>query len=95
MMLSQRWLTQVIETGYCAPWRVFEDPSLAAWVKVVIVSLMVFWIPVHTITFMIPENWRVLFAAVLGVALGVILGSKPTSRTQARKRPGRLSRHIG
>lgn len=32
-----------------------------------------FWIPAHTITFLLPENFQVLFAAMLGVALGVIL----------------------
>ncbi len=32
-----------------------------------------FWIPVHTITFMLPPEYRVLFAAFLGIALGVIL----------------------
>jgi hypothetical protein len=32
-----------------------------------------FWIPAHTITFLMPEELRVLFAALLGIALGVIL----------------------
>ncbi len=32
-----------------------------------------FWFPAHTITFMLPGEFRVLFAALLGVALGVIL----------------------
>jgi hypothetical protein len=32
-----------------------------------------FWIPVHTLTFLLPPNLRVLFAALLGVALGLIL----------------------
>ena len=32
-----------------------------------------FWIPAHTITFLLPENYRILFAAMLSVALGVIL----------------------
>lgn len=32
-----------------------------------------FWYPTHTITFLLPEETRVLFAALLGVALGVIL----------------------
>jgi len=32
-----------------------------------------FWYPAHTITFMLPGELRVLFAALLGVALGVIL----------------------
>ncbi len=32
-----------------------------------------FWIPAHTITFLLPPDYQVLFAAALGVALGVIL----------------------
>lgn len=32
-----------------------------------------FWIPAHTITFLLPSNFQVLFAALLGVALGVLL----------------------
>lgn len=32
-----------------------------------------FWIPAHTITFLLPPEMRVLFAALLGIALGVIL----------------------
>ncbi len=32
-----------------------------------------FWIPAHTITFMLPPDFQVLFAAVLGIALGMIL----------------------
>ncbi|QJT08077.1 Mpv17/PMP22 family protein [Oceanidesulfovibrio marinus] len=32
-----------------------------------------FWIPAHTVTFMLPPELRVLFAAALGVVLGVIL----------------------
>jgi len=32
-----------------------------------------FWIPAHTITFLLPADFQVLFAALLGIALGVIL----------------------
>lgn len=32
-----------------------------------------FWVPAHTITFLLPSEYRVAFAAILGVALGVIL----------------------
>jgi hypothetical protein len=32
-----------------------------------------FWIPAHTITFLLPADFRILFAAILGVALGIIL----------------------
>lgn len=32
-----------------------------------------FWIPAHTITFCLPVEWQILFAAFLGIVLGVIL----------------------
>lgn len=32
-----------------------------------------FWVPAHTITFMLPPEFRVLFAALLGVMLGVFM----------------------
>ncbi|RPH34485.1 MAG: hypothetical protein EHM93_00185 [Bacteroidales bacterium] len=32
-----------------------------------------FWIPAHTITFLLPAEFQVLFAAILGIALGVVL----------------------
>lgn len=32
-----------------------------------------FWIPAHTITFLLPAETQVLFAALLGIALGTIL----------------------
>jgi hypothetical protein len=32
-----------------------------------------FWIPAHTITFMMASEYRIVFAAFLGVALGVLL----------------------
>ncbi len=36
-------------------------------------TILFFWIPAHTITFLLPEDFRVLFAAFLGIALGTIL----------------------
>jgi hypothetical protein len=32
-----------------------------------------FWIPAHTVTFLLPADLQVLFAALLGIALGIIL----------------------
>lgn len=34
-----------------------------------------FWIPAHTITFLLPSHYQVLFAAVLGIVLGVLLAT--------------------
>ena len=36
-------------------------------------SIPLFWYPAHTVTFLLPVELRVLFAALLGVALGLIL----------------------
>ncbi len=36
-------------------------------------TIPLFWFPAHTLTFLLPASMQVLFAAVLGVALGVIL----------------------
>ena len=39
-------------------------------------TIPLFWYPAHTITFLLPGTLQVLFAAALGVALGVILSIK-------------------
>lgn len=40
---------------------------------VVIKTIPIFWIPAHTITFLLPKESRVLMAAFLSIALGAIL----------------------
>lgn len=35
-----------------------------------------FWFPAHTITFLLPEEFQVLFAALLGIMLGLLLAIK-------------------
>lgn len=43
--------------------------------KLVIVrTIPLFWIPAHTITFMLGKEYQVIFAAVLGIFLGLLLG---------------------
>ncbi len=32
-----------------------------------------FWIPAHTVTFLLPSDYQVLFAALLGIVLGLLL----------------------
>lgn len=41
---------------------------------VIFKTLPFFWLPAHTAVFIVPSEFRVLFAASLSVALGVILG---------------------
>ena len=40
---------------------------------VVCKTIPLFWIPAHTITFMLPDQYKVLFAASLSIVLGLIL----------------------
>ncbi len=37
-------------------------------------TIPIFWIPAHTITFILPSEYRVLAAAMLSIVLGAILG---------------------
>jgi len=48
---------------------------------VVLKTIPLFWIPAHTITFLLPPEYRVLMAAFLSIALGAIL-----SFAKARKK---------
>lgn len=43
------------------------------WSFVFKLTIPLFWIPAHTITFLMPPAFRVLFAAILGIVLGVFL----------------------
>ena len=40
---------------------------------VVLKTIPLFWIPAHTITFLLPETYRIITAAFLSLALGAIL----------------------
>lgn len=41
---------------------------------VVLKTIPFFWIPAHTITFILSPEYRVIFAALLGIFLGLLLG---------------------
>jgi hypothetical protein len=36
-------------------------------------TIPLFWFPAHTVTFLLPSDFRILFAALLGIVLGIIL----------------------
>ena len=40
---------------------------------VILRTIPLFWIPAHTITFIMPSEYRVIFAALLGIVLGLLL----------------------
>jgi len=54
---------------------VLKTADLEGFVSFVIrKTLPIFWVPAHTITFMLPPDYRVLMAAMLSICLGIILG---------------------
>jgi hypothetical protein len=54
-------------------------------IEVVCFKLLVFfWIPAHTITFLLPTEYRLLYAASLSFALGVILAFAKSHQPQRR-----------
>jgi hypothetical protein len=81
-MMLHRITDQYIElSGGC--WRNLGRVKLAEvvdridWKRfigfVVLQSIPIFWIPAHTITFLLPAEYRVLMAGYLSIALGLIL----------------------
>ncbi len=44
-------------------------------------SIPLFWIPAHTVTFLLPPDFQILFAAVLGIVLGVLLAFAAIAQT--------------
>lgn len=50
---------------------------------VVCKTIPIFWIPAHSITFMLPEVYRLLYAAFLSIALGGILAFAKKKATKA------------
>ncbi|MCK5136447.1 MAG: Mpv17/PMP22 family protein [Bacteroidales bacterium] len=54
--------------------RIFEEINWdVQWNFVFKKTIPLFWIPAQTVTFLLPEEFRVLFAAFLGIVLGVLL----------------------
>ena len=48
-------------------------------------TVPLFWIPAHTLTFMLPAAYQVMLAALLSVALGVILNLKKKAPKKAEE----------
>jgi hypothetical protein len=85
MMVFHRVTDSLIERGeLLAPWPlldVFVGIDWRSMFHVVGAACLWFWIPAHTVTFLLPPEYRVLSAALLAIALGFILGI--ANRTRA------------
>ncbi len=73
VMFAHYWANSILDEGFMAPWDLFRRPEAPQWCKTILLSMLFFWVPAQTITFLLPPVWRVLFAAYLGICLGLIL----------------------
>ncbi len=65
------------KTGKIAFSTVCKNVDYFAYIKNVLIgTIPTFWLPAHTITFLLPGEFRVVFAAVLSICLGIILSLK-------------------
>ena len=55
-----------------------------------LLTLIWFWIPAHTITFILPKPYQIGLAAVWSVILGLILGYYNKKKATSLKRPSEL-----
>jgi hypothetical protein len=78
MMVFHRITDTLIDRGALFDvWPLTEITRDADWrnlYRIVGAACLWFWIPAHTITFLLPPEFRVVSAALLAVVLGAILG---------------------
>lgn len=80
MMFSHYWTDTILAEGWVTPWALFGRAGSVRWAKIVLISLVAFWIPAHTLTFSLAAEWRIVCAAFLSIALGVILSFAARSK---------------
>lgn len=73
MMFTHYWIDHLIDGERIWPWQLFGRPESVRWAKVVLISMVVFWLPAHSFTFSLDPHLRLISAAYLSVALGLIL----------------------
>lgn len=82
MMGVHEYINQVIEKqGLLGPEELIKKVDIKVWLPsrrltCIPMTILWFWLPAHTFTFMLPGHFRILSAAFLAVALGFILTIK-------------------
>ena len=81
MMFSHEWFGQVIEKGkFIGGAEFFASCDSKVWGSFIPKTILFFWVPAHTVTFLLPAEFRVLVGAALSVALGFILTIKAVKK---------------
>ncbi len=83
MMLLHRISDQVIDRitqGKHGLIPALTEIDYVAFLRMLSKTIPFFWIPMHTITFLLPGMYRAFFASLLGIALGLLLTGFKKSR---------------
>jgi len=81
MMLSHEyWNTCINKKRLLGGGEFLEGIDKHIWGSFMLKTIVVFWIPAHTITFSLPGQYQVLMSAYLSLALGFILTIKPKKK---------------
>ena len=74
MMLGHEWCNEVINRKrFVGGAEFLEKLNKPVWGSFIPKTIVFFWIPAHTVTFLLPPDYRVLMSAVLSLVLGAIL----------------------
>lgn len=74
MMLGHEWFNAVLaKRGFVGVGEFLSGLNAHAWGSFIPKTILYFWIPAHTVTFLLPAEFRVLMGALLSVALGFFL----------------------
>lgn len=77
MMLTHEYFNKIVEKqGFVSLNQFADELDKKVWFSFIPMTIFVFWIPAHTITFLLPGYYRILMAASLSVVLGFILTIK-------------------
>ena len=78
MMLGHEWCNEVInKKRFVGGEEFLASVDKHIWGSFIPKTILCFWIPAHTVTFCLPQDYRVLMSAVLSLALGFILTFRP------------------
>ena len=78
VMLGHEWCNEVInKKRFVGGEEFLASVDKHIWGSFIPKTILYFWIPAHTVTFCLPQDYRVLMSAVLSLALGFILTFRP------------------
>lgn len=73
MMIVHGWLSSALAKKVLNPVLYLSGLDFGFWGSFVPKSIFVFWLPAHTITFLLPPEFRVVSAALLAIVLALLI----------------------